>query len=175
LFNSQLQYIVPINVKWNFNISAYEGIKDEYLRELFRQLKNICSNNLDKFSQLKFEQLEMHFYSKELKWGKNFGDWLILMSNRYSNNHGQDWQRALKWLFLFSIINYVFLHISFKSFSCFHVGNFLSFVLPIHSLKDILCGEQVFNGWVMFWDMLQRLISSYLIFQFLRAFRKYVN
>ena len=67
IHNSHLQKIIPVSGQWNFDRKAYDGIKTDYLLELFRQFKNICSTNMDKVSQLRFEQLEMYYYSKQLK------------------------------------------------------------------------------------------------------------
>jgi hypothetical protein len=177
ILNCHLQNIVPVNVKWNFNIKAYEGIKIEYLRELFRQLKNVCSANMDKISQLRFERLEMHFYNQQLHWWHNFSDWIILKSNRYSNDYGQNWVYPILWLLSFSLLLYTILNYCYGSFVCYHVGNYSNFLMPFHNLKDVLCGDNkpIQNNWVFFWDTIQRIFSSYFIFQFLRAFRKYVN
>ena len=176
LFNCHLIDIIPINVKWNFNYSTYKDVTEEnYLRELFRQLKMVCSKNMDKISSLRFEQMEMQFYNSQLTWKQNFGDWFILKTNRISNNHGQNWFLPLAWLVLFSTIFYFLIIYCEGSFKCVHIGNFLNFLTPFHSEKDITCGVDTHNGWITFWDILQKLFSSYFIFQFLRAFRKYVH
>ena len=178
IFNCHLQNIIPVNVKWNFNIEAYKGIKAEYLRELFRQFKNVCSKNMDKVSQLQFERMEMYFYTTQLHWRKNFQDWFILKTNQISNNHGNNWLLPLGWLSIFSFIFYTIINYVSGSFANYHFGNYLSFVIPLHNINDILCLDilQVQNkNLVRFWDIVQKFFSSYFIFQFLRSFRKYVN
>jgi hypothetical protein len=177
IFNCHLQNIIPVNVKWNFNESAYEGIKPDYLREFFRQLKNICAKNMDKVSQLRFEKMEMDAYTLQLNPKTDFQDWIILKSNELSNSHGQSWAKPLLWLLLFSFVLYTLLQVVFGSFGEYHLGNYFNFLLPFHDVKDVL----VINGTggvpnlLRLIDVLQKLISGYFIFQFLRAFRKYVN
>lgn len=177
IFNCHLQNIIPVNVKWNFSIKAYGGIKDEYLRDFFRQLKNVCSNNMDKIGQLRFEKLEMYYYDRQLSWKRNFGDWIIFKSNKYSNDYGQNWAIPIFWLIGFSFLFYTLLNYFFGNFECYHIGNYINFMMPFHGLKDVLCSQEksITNNWVVFWDVVQRLFSGYFIFQFLRAFRKYVN
>lgn len=178
IFNCHIQNIIPVNVKWNFNISAYHGVKAEYLRELFRQLKNVCAKNMDKISQLQFEKMEMLFYSNQLNWKNSFQDWFILKSNQISNNHGLSWVRPLAWLLVLSFVFYTIINYVSCHFECYHVGNYLNFLMPLHNINDILCfkvSESKHKNWINFWDITQRLISGYLIFQFLRAFRKFVS
>ena len=178
IFNCHLQNIIPVNVKWNFNLKAYQGIKADYLRELFRQLKNVCAKNMDKIGQLQFEKMEMLFYSNQLSWKKNFQDWFILKSNQISNNHGLSWLRPLTWLISLTLIFYTIINHISGSFYCYHIGKYLYFLMPFHNIDDILCFEVsklTHRNWVYFWDITQRLASSYFIFQFLRAFRKFVS
>ena len=178
IYNCHIQNIIPVNVKWNFNTEAYEGINREYQRELFRQLKNVCSRNMDKVNQLQFESMEMHFYSKQLTFKNNFQDWFILKSNQISNNHGSNWLRPIGWLLLFSFILYTIIICISKCSGNFDVGNFLAFIFPLHNISELLCSNPsniLHPDGVRFVDVLQKLISSYFIFQFLRSFRKYVN
>jgi len=178
IFNCHLQNIIPVNVKWNFNITAYKGIKAEYLRELFRQFKNVCFKNMDKVSQLQFERMEMTFYATQLHWRRNFQDWFILKTNRFSNNHGSNWLLPLMWLLIFSFAFYTAINFVSGCFANYHFGNYLTFVFPLHNINDILCVDPSkinHKNLVRFWDIVQKLFSSYFIFQFLRSFRKYVN
>ncbi len=178
IYNCHLQDIVPVSVKWNFDTNAYKETKTSYLRELFRQLKNVCSKNMDKISQLRFEKMEMYYYSAQLNWRTNTEDWIIFKTNQFSNNHGQSWIRPLLWLFGVSFILYTILLYFYGNFGCYHIGNYLYFVMPFHSVDDVLClksSAAISNNWVQFWDILQKLFSGYFIFQFLRAFRRFVT
>ena len=173
--NSHLQTIIPSNITWNFRPTAYATIKPSYLRELFRQFKVICSSNMDKISTLKFEQLEMRYYGTQLHWRKNMGDWFILWSNKWSNNHGQSYGRAFLGLFITTIVFYNGMILTNHSFNtCYLFSSGVTFMNPLHSLKDIVC-DKINNTGVYVWDVAQRLVSGYFIFQFLRAFRKFVN
>lgn len=159
-------------------MNAYNSTKPEYLRELFRQLKNVCAKNMDKISQLQFEKMEMLFYSDQLTWKSNFQDWFILKTNKISNNHGISWLRPLLWLVGLTFIFYTIINYISGSFHCYHIGQYLYFLLPIHNINDVLClniADIKYNNWIYFWDITQRIVSAYLIFQFLRAFRKFVN
>ncbi|MDF2380513.1 hypothetical protein JMG10_03465 [Nostoc ellipsosporum NOK] len=173
--NSQIQEIIPINVRWNFDERAYRDIEPDYRLEVFRQFKMISVKNMDKISQFQFERMEIEQYNQQLDWRKDFGDWFVLKTNRLSNYHGQDWQLPITWLLFSSFLFYTLLNFA-TNFDCYHIGNYLNFLLPFHSLSDVTCSNgPVLNAWAKFWDILQRLFSSYFIFQFLRAFRKYVS
>lgn len=178
IFNCHLQNIIPVNVKWNFNMAAYKEVKPEYSRELFRQFKNVCFKNMDKVSQLQFERMEMTFYSTQLHWRKNFQDWFILKTNQFSNNHGINWLLPLGWLLFFSLTFFSAIVLFSGCFLSYNFGNYLTFIFPWHNIEGLLkggCSKTSNSNWVLFFDFLQKLFSSYFIFQFLRSFRKYVN
>lgn len=174
--DSQFMQIIISNMKWNFSYDSYSG---EFMskRELFRQLKIVSSNHKDKYSELNFERMENNALGKMIS-PKHFVDWFIFKTNQLSNNFGQNWLLPLAWLFATSFIFYYFLVEANGLFgSCFHIGNYLNFVMPFHSLDNVLCNSSAnqFNGATLFWDTIQRIFSSYFIFQMLTAFRKYVR
>ena len=121
--------------------------------------------------------MEMFFYNTQLNWKKNFEDWFILKSNQISNNHGLSWTRPLAWLLSVSFVLYTLINYVYGNFNCYHIGNYLNFLMPFHNINDILCSkpEIQFSNWIYFWDIFQKLVSGYFIFQFFRGFRKYVN
>ena len=188
---SHIQKIIPVNVTWNFKRYAYSEEKEIQLRELFRQMKIVCSANSDKISSMRFEKLEMFFYTSELgarfnkkynsRWIAlkehclNFFDYFILWSNKWSNDYGQNWFRSFALLCGFTFVFYFALVASADKFDTWHFGRGAAFLNPAHTLKEILSVEEIANPWTYFWDMCQRVFSGYFIFQFLRAFRKFVN
>ena len=111
-------------------------------------------------------------------------DIVTLWINKHSNDFGSSWSQALGWNFKFMIPIYIFHNFALgytidgakESWDNFWKLFFLftEFVFPIHKADYI--SEQMgpcVTNWSRFWDMVGRIVSGYLIYQMVQAFRKF--
>ena len=123
-------------------------------------------------------------FEEILKKDGNWRDRLILLTNRHSNDYGHDWFLSVKVLFIVSLYLFVFTKLVLLNFrfenspSLSHIAQFLMFMInPIHKFGEIFPGHEdsYYRGFAECLDIVGRLFSGYMIFQFLKAFRKYVR
>ncbi|MEZ0484009.1 hypothetical protein [Fibrella aquatica] len=165
------------NTRFPSNIQAenHSGI-----REVYRQLKYASSKQNDRIQELAYEALEMDAYKNDKSNTKTWGDQVILITNRYSNNHGQDWRNAICGLLFVTTIAFRLIQLSlgYKLVigfpSAYEVAQYLNFAFnPIHDFDKIFEKDNL--GYARIIDNFAKLLSGYFLFQFLRAFRKYVK
>lgn len=183
IYLSNITEIITHNTTFSDNIVGKNENDHQGVREIYRQLKNASSKQSDKINELKYEELEMKAFKSILSETDNNDIW-ILRLNEWSNRHGQDWVRAGTRLMtvsfiLFCAIN-IFLGYRYISISLLfgNLTDFVNFTLnPLHKFADVFKpSTNVFlTGVSQFIDILARLFSGFMIFQFLRAFRKYVR
>ncbi len=189
LQNSTFIDIIPMNIKWCERIKDVFYMRpDEYKKyaEIYRQLKTVMAKNNDRIAELFFEKQEMLMHRYHLRNEKDIfrlNERFILWSNQWSNNFGQSWIQAILWLIILNLVTYntVFFflhyvnHISYNFIT--HVSNYLEFLNPVHSFKSLFELEKInkISSFARLFDNLGRIINSYLIFQFIRAFRKLVR
>lgn len=145
--------------------SVVESIKK--LRETFRQLKVSMNNQGNKIQELEFYAREMETYGKTLSWKEDREKWLIFKLNKWSNSHGLNWLRPLGLILTVAVVAYLPLLVVE---GCQYWYNFFEFILPTHKF-DFIDGK-VF-GWFYPIDLISRIIIGYLIYQMIRAFRRY--
>jgi|GEM_PF-2301565 hypothetical protein len=161
-------------------------------RELFRQLKFAMEKQGDRIQSLEFKQYEMIAYRNALNLSKGkIGERLIMWVNR-SNSYGQNWWKPVLWaigitaLFYFLITTAQSPDINGVEFSrnganrlwstlWKNLGVFFQMLNPVHLIDKMSEGAQEINKMTYFLDYLYRIIISYLIFQTISAFRKYVK
>ena len=175
------------NVTWCNEINnSYMERTDSFFqsKEIYRQLKSIMINNHDKISELKFHKLEMNAYLNGvlLKPGK-YAEKFILGTNYISNNHGLSWTWSFWWiigisLIVFNLNKFLLGYNGFDSSLFFEdAANWLLSINPVRKFSDVYKGHNL--GWqqglAQFIDVFMRIVYSYLIFQFISAFRKYVK
>lgn len=180
IIDCNISEIITNNIVWPKHIfTNWKKVDTTKLREIYRQLKQVTLRQGDIFASLDFKRLEMEAYNNSITWDENFGDKFILSTNRIFNNHGLDWVRTSFWIvgtnFIFLVVIYGFyqpLKCSCDIADVFKsISDFLLFINPLH--KDIFDAQHL-KGFGLFIDTFSRLTNSYLIFQFLRAFRKLV-
>lgn len=183
IYLSNLTEIVTTNTDFfDETTGRYEHDFKE-IRETFRQLKYASFKQGDRLKELQYEKLEFSAYAKSLNGWKNVGNIFILYSNKFSNNHGQNWEFALGWLILltaiiyFSIMYLLGYRTVWFTFDSVRLAQYLNFALnPLHDFDKIFRDDILTTaGGARVLDVIGRAISGYLIFQFLRAFRKYVK
>ncbi len=185
--NSNIQDIVPTNISWcnNVETNIFGGnVSNNHLRETFRQLKTIMVKIGDKVEELKYYGLEMDAYSKYLKIEKkNWEDRVIFCLGKWSNNHGLSWLRAFVILicfsfFVFNLNKFLLGYNSFKlEFVPIDLANWIESINPIRKFENVYkIYKKGFNAnLALLIDIVSRIIYSFLIFQFVSAFRKYVK
>lgn len=184
IYLTNITEIVTTNTTFSENIIGKDEHDLEAIREIYRQLKNASGKQGDKVNELRYESIEMHVYEKLLSTKKFNSDTWILISNRWTNGHGQSWIRAGVILIVGSIVLFCLARLCLgyyypdESLIFSTVADFFIFTFnPLHKFLEVFNESQnVFlTGLAKFIDVLARLFSGYMIFQFLRAFRKYAR
>jgi hypothetical protein len=184
--NSNIQEIIPTNITWCRNIESNIGSfrKHDHLRETYRQLKNVMIRQNDKVQELMYHELEMDNYLKSIAGRKGHrADRFIIRTNQLSNKHGLSYVRPALILLITASAVYTinkwllgFTHPD-SAFILSDIALYFESLNPIRKFSAIY-GEPT-AGWksgaALLLDVLFRLLASYLIFQFISAFRKYVK
>lgn len=174
-----------IDVTWNYELNtAYDADIDVLSsRETFRQLKYALGKQGDTINEQKFHILEMKTYLKslDLKNWKNWGTYLIIKLSDVTSDFGQSLGKPFGWLLLghlglFLIAMLVKLssvHISLTnpSLSALNtaVYEYLYLINPLHKTEDLP------KDWTIIIDILMRIWSSYMIYNIIRASRRFIK
>lgn len=184
IYLSNLTEIITTSSTFPMNIVGRNENDSMEIREIYRQLKFAASKQGDRIKELEYEKYELINYEKTLDGLGNLKDRFILWSNRITNNHGQDYTITLfLWfipltLLMFSLIK---INLGYSFVLGFPRANDVSQYLesalnPLHDFNKVFNDSLVESvGKARLYDSLLKIISGYLIFQFLRAFRKYVK
>lgn len=153
----------------------------EERQEIFRQLKNSFSQQNDFIKSEFFHALEMSTFSKRVSARKRLGLWLVLKFSQWTSSYGTSIRRPI---FAMVVLNLFPFYLLLSSgaingltnefdFSLLGIeaaiGEFLKLINPFRTYNNSLQGFQIF------WDFLIRIISSYCIFNFIRASRRFVK
>jgi hypothetical protein len=159
----------------------YPGIKEAY-----RQLKTSMSKHSDKIQEQIFYSKEMTFHNDMLNWSppwtNQFWDKLILHFSKTFSDFGQSFVRPLFLLLLghyllfivailfggFSPLHISFQHASAPAFQQAFEGYFV-YINPLRKL------ETSFSGYLILLDIVMRIWSSYMIFNIVRASRRFIT
>lgn len=161
--------------------------KDENfaIKEAYRQLKISMSKHSDKIQESKFYGAEMNYHNLTLTWSwpwnNQFWDKLILYWSRIFSNYGQSFIRPLFFLFLGHLFlflialllkGYYPLHISFSNPTSLGFEEafekYFIFINPLRRLETSL------SGYLIFIDLLMRIWSSYMLYNLIRASRRFI-
>jgi hypothetical protein len=148
--------------------------KDQY--EIFLQLRKSLESTNNYYESQKIQSIahEALRRIKTIPWW----DKCILRINGCSNNHGLSIKRPFLWFVGLSVLFYVLYLFSLgrifnsNDFDSTLVGAYFSFIDLTHR-PDFLVEKGELTGWSMFLDFLNKVISGFLIYQFIAAFRKY--
>ncbi|WP_236979863.1 hypothetical protein [Membranihabitans maritimus] len=187
-----------INCNWGKNIRAFHASDGALpsgssvtnkevpkIREAYRQLKISMSKHSDKIQEDKFYAEELNYYNKSLAWVwpwyNQFWDKLILYFSNWFSSYGQSFIKPLFWLLLghflfFSIplLYGVFEPLGFSlinsSGEAFWLATekYFEYINPFRSFDNSLSG-----GYFII-DILMRVWSSYMIYNIIRASRRFI-
>lgn len=177
IFDNILTEIDYTNMQWKEEITVQQfkkGYESAKKRDTYRSLKNVSQKNNDQPQALIFYAQEMDNHYKTTKFKKEKANKIALFFNKISNEFGMNWWRPIWILFIVSIIAYSFLIFSING-PCIYTTEIFSkyfiFLNPIHKTEFI--GKGYWNTWSYFIDFVFRIISGYLIYQTIQAFRKF--
>lgn len=160
-----------------------KGINFREFYEGYREYKAITGGSKNRPDEIYFKAKEYNAKLKQLPWKwTTFSDRVVLFLNKISNNHGQFWFIPVLWLLGISAVFY-FLFVwslngtcgfsdSFNHYSKNWVNIFL-FINPTHSLDSMLIENASLTNNAKLIDWSFRVISAYLLFQTVMAFRKF--
>lgn len=159
-----------------------KGFSDEQIgklkneRDIYRQLKISASNSHNKVEALAFYKNEMQLYWKQVRieGGIPWYDRVLVFTNRWTSNFGQDWYLPLIWFGLIHVLFYLYL-IDFQltfTWEAFWAGIDQSFPMlnPVHKTPEF-----ILNGQHQAAHVIMRLIHAFLIYHFIRATRKFTT
>jgi hypothetical protein len=171
------------SLKTGRKISSKENIA---IREAYRQLKVSMSNHSDKVQESRFYAQELVFYNKTLNWGKpwedTFWDKVVLYWSKLFSDYGQSFIRPLISLLVGHLIMFIVaillqgfepLYISWSNASeeAFREA-FEKYFLYINPLRKL---ETTLPGYLILLDLLMRIWSSYMIYNIIRASRRFIS
>lgn len=163
----------------------------ESLRESYRQLKANYAKNGNKIESLEFQKGEMntHFLilsQLQFKSWKNFGNYLIVATNKLFSDFGQNIWKPFCFLMISHLL---FLNLNHMAFDLglnyprspsgvdweqtWKAANlYFHTLIPTHtaSIRTLDDREVSITG---LWDFLDRIMAGYFIFYFITASRKY--
>lgn len=185
-----------LNEKYNNEKFESETIYLRSLRESYRQLKALFVRAGNKIEALEFQKhelrIQLEVLRKGLEWNvakidnlNTLGNYLILYTHYKSSNFSQNIWKPFSLLFIFHLIFFniflfanpdlgVTIDLFNPSYEAFEKSNELYFttIFPTHAFElNELNGSKV--SIAGFWDFILRVSSSYFIFYFISASRKY--
>jgi len=173
--------------EYDNDVSTDGKIPIKNKRETFRILKHtlVSQNNISE--SIKFKVLEKSTLRSELaltpaSWQNTF-DQLNLWLNWNSNNYGNSYWQAIKFVAVVGLICFYPAALCSDKYSMgipdcstleAGIGDFFKFLLPTHSV-DYLDGDNLAKAYFPFFifDFIGRVFVGYGIYQFIQAFRKY--
>lgn len=204
IINSFITDTLFIGCKWSNNIRAlygpgYGSFEESLkigrkmtpkevvaIKEAYRQLKISMSKHSDKLQEHKFYSEELSFHNRTLLWEKpwtnQFWDKVILLFSKTFSDYGQSFIKPLFWLlighyilFLLALLFNGFypLHITFSEpTSAAFKQAFEKYFIYINPLRRL---ETSFTGYLIVLDLLMRIWSSYMIYNLIRASRRFIS
>jgi hypothetical protein len=160
----------------------YHSEKVKYSLALNRFKYSFKNISWDTF---RWSSVKSKFYSTRLFLRYQFSwDIVTLHFNKHSNDFGASWVVALKWLLLFMLPIYVLHNLALGYEIVFDkdyhdnfwelVSLFPEFLFPIHKadyISEVV--KMPVTNWSRIWDVVGRIVSGYLIYQMVQAFRKF--
>lgn len=202
--NISIEKIRPSNIKWfddnKLKIEIPEQTEEEKhkrKREIYRQFKQALKNNGNQIDSLIFQAREFESHRNELKSSENYslGERLIMLVSQ-TNDYGLNWIKPLVLTLYFTLLYYIFIipiidkeldYSFFPSLSDIdlklkliakRIDVFWQLFNPVRDTTKVYgFGEnkELKSNWIYFFDLLHRIFLGIMIFQIIKAFRKYVS
>lgn len=160
------------------------------------QIRKVYENRGDNVVAADYQAQELEVLRKNSKWWGNFKERFPLALHYQSSFHGQNWRRAFLWLFgsgfvlWMAICLFIFempvVDVESLKIGLSSLSYFLQFLLPVHRTdlidefaKTVGGSPTKFkaNEWAIpvtsAIDGVWRIVSGYLVFQLIAAFRKH--
>lgn len=144
---------------------------NEQRRLVLSQFKKIYEGQGDMVRAAEYRAEEMEVYRSQLSKRNKLGTWLILSLSHFTSSYGQSIWRPIFWLFcghyllfMWALGEEAFGKCTFQEiiYSFFYLMN------PIH--------QYIFkNDWTILIDACMRIWSSYMIYNFIRASRRFIK
>lgn len=152
-------------------ISTNNGDQNTQRRLVLSQIKKVFENQGDTVLASHYRASEMRVYREQLNFPQQLGTWLIVSLSRETSKFGQSIFRPLFWLFCGHYLLFM-LAIGFNAFEWNEVGElwyyFFYLANPIRTY--------IFQtDWTILIDILMRVWSSYMIYNFIRASRRFIK
>lgn len=193
-----------IGCNWNNNVRAlygpgYDIFEDSLktgrkttpreivaIKEAYRQLKISMSKHSDKIQEQKFYSEELTFHYKTLSWGKpwknKFWDKMILLLSKVFSDYGQSFIKPFSGLLIGHLILFL-IALLFNGFEPLHISlneptaegfreAFEKFFIYINPLRRL---ETSLFGYLILLDLVMRIWSSYMIYNLIRASRRFIS
>lgn len=186
IISSNLLDVVLIDTVFPDVLTANSETDYKGIRDAFRQLKLASGKQGNRIQELKYEAFEMNAYKKDKSAIKTLDERAILAFNKWTNNHGQNWLIPLIEIFLLTIPAFILIKLQlgytfiFGSISAGDFGQYFEFAFnPLHNFISVFGEDKTISpnetGRAKLIDVLTKIFSGLLIFQMIRAFRKYVK
>jgi hypothetical protein len=152
-------------------------------REIFRQLKYAYSRQGDIINEQRFHELELLAYNKSLTWTNNWPTKIVIgLSYRYGR-FGQDIRSPVFGLFCIHFVLFWIMLLS-GGLAPLHFaltgptwnGAFTGLNRYFYLMNPLRrFDEDTFRGALILIDLLMRIWSSYMIYNFIRASRRFIK
>lgn len=155
---------------------------------IYNQLKKIFDNQGDLVESTWYHAKAMDYQEKLLKEdfkqrGKLFNEqWFDVTRfwlNKVTNNHGESWRLALRFIFLvsFGLYSFYYFSIHYKEHPSFaalgrFLSNYILFLDPTHKI-DFHVSKSEMGILPIFFDFAGRILIAFGIYQLIAAFRKH--
>jgi len=200
LNNVSIDKIRPSNVNWfednQVEIEVHEQTESEKAkrkREIYRQLKQALKNHGDQIDSLIFQARELKCLRDEFNKSKkyNWGERLIMAVSQ-SNDYGLNWRKPGLIVFFATLLIYIIILPGISDKILFSpslnttdlsetwnvfTNNFKTFWFLFNPVRnfELTYGKTIQTNWIYFIDILHRIFLGIMIFQIIKAFRKYVT
>ena len=171
------------SVKTGRKITSSETVA---IKEAYRQLKISMESHSDKIQENKFYAEELNFHNKTIKWGKPwknpFWDKVILHWSKLFSDYGQSFIKPFFWLLFGHLILFI-TALLLNGFEPLHITlynptakafreAFEKYFIYINPLRKL---ETSLSGYLIFLDLLMRIWSSYMLYNIIRASRRFIS
>ncbi len=166
----------PVSTKSDLPKRIYASV----IREVYKQIKFAMSKQGNFIEEQYFHGLEMNAYDISLSFKNSFWTKSILKLSHWTSNYGQSFLRPLLTIALINIPLLILLEyqLGFRIISINKItwqdsfepiANFLWFMNPIHK------NDPELKGLPLILDIVIRIVSSYSIYNLIRASRRFIK